>query len=168
MSIYEVIQNRRSIRKYQDREIPKEILDKILEAGRLAPSASNEQNWKFIMVTEPKLLQKVASSMPQDFGRDAKAILVSIGEKDSRQMRCEQPKATVDLSIATSYMQLVAWEEGIGSCWIGSFYADVVKEALNIPENMTPVALTTLGYPGENPDPRFRKSKDEVISYNKY
>lgn len=169
MSTFDTITQRRSIRKYEDRKIEKEILDKILEAGRLAPSASNRQDWKFIMVTEPDLLKKVAAAMPQDFGQDAAAILIGCGKNDNTDlMRCDQPKAPMDLSIATSYMQLVAWEEGIGSCWVGSFYTEPVREALNIPEDMTPITLTTLGYPAENPKARERKSSEEVISYNKY
>ncbi|MDO5718826.1 MAG: nitroreductase family protein [Tissierellia bacterium] len=168
MEVFEIIKKRRSIRKYKDEKIDKKILEKILEAGRLAPSTRNSQNWKFIMVTEKELLQKVASSMTQDFGREAQAIIVACGIKDSEYMKSNQPKTAIDISVATAYMQLVALEENIGSCWIGSFDAEIVREAIGIPSNMCAVTLTTLGYMDENPDARPRKEFDEVCKFNEY
>jgi nitroreductase len=83
-------------------------------------------------------------------------------------MSCGQQTAPVDLSIAMSYMILEAHELGLGTCWLGHFNADAVKAALDIPESVTVVAFTPIGYPAETPEARPRKSKEEVISYDKF
>lgn len=83
-------------------------------------------------------------------------------------MRCGQERYTVDLSIATSYMILEAHDQGLGTCWLGSFDEEKTKEILEIPEGVRVVAMTPLGYPDESPEMRKRKSMDEIVSYESY
>ncbi|HSH36112.1 nitroreductase family protein, partial [Schnuerera sp.] len=83
-------------------------------------------------------------------------------------MRGGQPRYTVDLSIATAYMILEAYEQGLGTCWLGSYDENMVKDVLGIPEEVRVVAITPLGYPDESPAPRPRKELGEIISYDKY
>lgn len=168
MNVKDAIQERRSIRKYLDKKIDRKILDQILEAGRLSHSARNMQEWKFIMVDDEDLIQKLVEGMKQDFGKQAAAMLVVCGKKESELMSSGQPRNTTDASIATAYMQLQAKELGIGSCWIGSFNPKHFNEILGVPEDMTAITLTILGYPAEDPDPRHRKPREDVISYNKF
>lgn len=168
MDVLDAIRDRRSVRKYSSRPIEEEKLELILEAGRLAPSSQNGQNWHFIVVQDKEKIEKLmeaADSQPSV--GEAPCALVVCGKK-RRIMDCGQPTDTVDCSIALSYMILEAHALGLGTCWLGHFYADKVKKALRIPEDVSVVAFTPLGYPAEVPDPRTRKEMKEIVSYDRY
>jgi nitroreductase len=164
MSTIDVILNRRSIRDYQDKEIPDDVLAEILEAGRQSPSAANRQPYHFVVVTDTKLKQELGGLLSR-FLKKAPVILVG----------CANPKAiltgkwaTIDTTIALENMVLAAWSLGIGSCWVGSFNEQKVKELLKIPNNWNVVALLPLGYPAETPKQRKKKQKDELFSHNQF
>lgn len=169
MEIFEAISNRRSIRKYEDREIEDEKINKILEAGRLAPSAGNRQEWKFIVVKDKETRKKfIEAANNQEFVGNASIILVACAMEPDYIMPCGQYAYTVDLSISMSFMMLEATDQGLGSCWLGAFDEDKVKELLNIPEDIRVVAVTTLGYPDEEPIQRPRKTMKQVVCYETY
>lgn len=168
MDVLSAIQGRRSIRKYSDKPVEKEKLMKVLEAARLSPSAKNMQEWKFIVVEDEEIREKLTEAIGQPFVGEAPVILVGCGTDPEGVMKGGQPRYTVDLSIATSYMILEAYEQGLGTCWLGTYDEDRVKEVLNIPEKVRVVAITPLGYPNEIPSQKPRKELDEIISYNKY
>ena len=169
MDVLTAIKERRSIRKYADKPVEEEKLQKVLEAARLSPSARNQQEWKFIVVKDPETRKKLTEeAIGQPFVGEAPIILVCCGTEPESIMRCGQPRYTVDLSIATAYMILAAYEQGLGTCWLGSFDENKVKEILDIPEGVRVVSITPLGYPDESPAPRPRKELDEIISYDKY
>jgi nitroreductase len=140
-----------------------------VEAGRIAPSASNEQKWKFIVVTELSLkLKLVKACYNQSSVAKAPAVLV-ICACDERNMRCGQPARTIDCSIALTFMMLEAVELGLGTCWLGDFYSDQVREILNIPEDFSVIAVAPIGYPtNTNQRSLTRKKKDEIVSYNEW
>lgn len=164
MDIMTAIQSRRSIRLYSSRPVEEEKLQRILEAGRLAPSASNLQNWKFIVVRQRELREQLMeASYGQAFVGQSPVILVCCSTDPDSVMKCGQPKSSVDVSIATSFMILEAVELGLGTCWLGSFQEERVKQILGIPANVRVVAMTPLGYPGEAPDPRPRKETEDVV-----
>jgi len=168
MDVMKAIETRRSIRKYFPTPVEQEKLTLLTEAARLSPSARNEQNWKFIVVRDPekmKIMYEAAFEQPH-MGEAPHAIVVC--GTDRRTMNCGQPTETVNPSIAMAYMLLEAHELGLGMCWMGRFKADVVKEALGIPEEVSVVAISPLGYPAESPEDRGRNPADEVISYDKY
>jgi nitroreductase len=168
MTVQEAIQTRRSVRKYDAREVEQEKLDLVLEAARLAPSAANQQQWRFILVRDREKLQKLlAASDNQPFVGEAPAAIVACAT-GSRVMDCGQPTGTVDLSIAMSFMLLRAHELGLGTCWLGHFFADQVKAALDIPDGVEVVAFTPVGYPLETPKARPRKPSGGVISFDKF
>lgn len=163
-TVFEAITQRKSIRRYEKTPIEKDKLNTLLEAARLAPTACNMQDFRFIMVDDPEIKNKVADAMGQPFGHDAAAILVGCGLKESQEMPCGQKRNAVDLSIATSFVILEAYELGLGACWIGNFQTAPVIEALNISEDMIPITMVTLGYPAGKP----RKPIDRVVSYNQF
>lgn len=168
MDVKDVVAARRSIRKFLPRPVEEEKLRAVLEAGQLAPSANNRQEWKFIAVTDPALRRGMAEACGgQRFVGEAPAVLVACALR-RHTMTCGQPAETVDVSIALSFMMLEAWEQGLGTCWLGFFYEEKVKELLGIPEDVTVVAVTPLGYPAENPGPRARKAFDTVVCREKY
>ena len=171
MKVLDVIKKRRSIRKYKEDLIPEKALMRVLEAARLAPSGKNFQPWKFIIVKDKALKEKLAqASAGQFFMAEAPIIIVGCGFPDNCYARMGRymKSWSVDVTIALDHLMLQAQEEGLGTCWIGSFEEEEVKAVLNIPENVKVLALTPLGYPEEIPRFRGRKSLDEIISYDRY
>ncbi|MDO5695635.1 MAG: nitroreductase family protein [Eubacteriales bacterium] len=168
MNVMEAIHARRSVRAYTDRPVSRTVLSEIMEAGRLAPSAKNLQDWRFIAVTDRAKLRALAKSMPQEHGGQCTAVIVACGKCEESRMKCNQPRPAVDLSIATAFMHLRATELGVGTCWMGHFDAEVVRTVLGIPEDMCAVTLTTLGYPAEMPAARPRRSREEVTAFESY
>ncbi|WP_077368160.1 nitroreductase family protein [Anaerosalibacter sp. Marseille-P3206] len=169
MDVLSAIKGRRSIRKYSSEPVEDEKLLKVLEAARLSPSARNVQEWKFIVVKDQETREKLTNeAICQPFVGEAPIILVCCGKETSGLMKCGQPRYTIDVSIATAYMVLEAYELGLGTCWLGSFDENKVKEILDIPQEVRVVAMTPLGYPSESPTQRPRKSLEEIISYDKY
>jgi nitroreductase len=171
MDFYQVIKKRRSVRKYKPDPIPDQILEKILEAGRIAPSAKNYQPWRFIVVKDPDLKkQLIKASRDQHFVGEGGAVVVGCALVDTAwgRMGGYMSSWSVDLSIALDHIILAAVNEGLGTCWIGAFDEKEVKRILHIPENVRVLALTPLGYPNEDPKDRGRKSLREIMSYDAY
>jgi nitroreductase len=162
MAIFDTIKDRRSIRTYKEECIPKDKLEKLLEAARLAPSAGNRQNWKFIVVENEQIKkQLVTASNNQAFVSTASHVIAGVGD-------FAQKWHQVDLAIALEHIALEAVELGLGTCWIGAFNEEDVKKILKIPQDKKVVALLTVGVPAESPDARPRKSLDEIVAYNEY
>jgi nitroreductase len=171
MKVLEAIQKRRSVRKYKEESIPEETLLRVLEAARLAPSGKNFQPWKFIIVKDKEIKERLAqASARQFFIAKAPIIIVGCGFPDNSYTRMGRymKSWSVDVTIALEHLILQAQEEGLGTCWIGSFEEEEVKAILNVPEEVKVLALTPLGYPDEIPRFRGRKSLDEIISYDRY
>lgn len=169
MEITEAIRSRRSIRKYQDRPIEEEKLLRVLDTGRMAPSARNLQDWKFIVVRDQdkrKMLSEAANGQP--YVEKASAVIVGCATEPENIMPCGQYCYPIDLAIALDHMSLAATSEGLGSCWIGAFQEDKVKEILDIPEKIRVVAMLILGYPAESPAARPRRKLDEIVVYDKW
>jgi len=163
------IRKRRSIRSYQDREVEEATLNQVLEAARLAPSANNRQEWKFVVVREKVIKQRLAEAANgQTFVAQAPVVIVACATESQSVMMCGQPRYTVDVSIAVAFMVLQAAALGLGTCWIGAFDETTVKNILRVPENIRVVAITPLGYPtGEYPS-RPRKELSQITSFETY
>lgn len=169
MDVLSAIRDRRSVRSYSSKEVEDEKLDKVLEAARLSPSASNRQSWKFIVVRDAEMRAKLADAANgQMFIAQAPVIIACCGTDPDGVMMCGQHRHSVDLSIATSYMILEAHEQGLGTCWLGSFDEKKVKELLGIPANVRVVTMTPLGYPAGAVSKTPRKQPGDVICYEKY
>jgi len=171
MDFYDVIRQRKSVRKYKSDPIPDEVLNRILEAGRIAPSAKNIQPWHFIVIKDPVIKERIAeASRGQLFMADADVILCGCALEDIAwgRMGGYMSSFAVDLTIAMDHMILAATNEGLGTCWIGAFDEKAAKEILGVPENVRIVALTPVGYPAEEPKDRGRKKLKEIMSYDKY
>jgi nitroreductase len=170
MDVMEAIKKRCSVRSYQNRGIEKEKLDKILEAARLAPSASNRQEWRFVVVEDKdtrQLLAKAAKN--QLFVGEAPVVIAACAKTDGHLMTCGQACYPIDMAIAIDHMVLEATEEGLGTCWIGAFYEDQVKEILGIPKDIRVVELLTLGYPAKpSPGSKDRLSIEEIVMHEKW
>ncbi|MHB1315009.1 MAG: nitroreductase family protein [Christensenellales bacterium] len=168
MELFEALKSRRSIRKYKSMPIRKDTLEKILEAARLAPSAANKQQWKFVVVEDPALIQKmVAVAGEQAFVGASAAVIAACGQ-NSGMMTCDQKRNTVDVAIACTHIILSAHDQGVGTCWLGRYSQHDVKKLLGVPDDWEVVALLTMGYPDETPAPRSRKPLEEIVSFNRF
>jgi nitroreductase len=169
MGDFTAISQRSSVRAYKATDVEEDKLKKILEAGRLSPSASNRQEWKFIVVRDKETKKKLAkAAFGQTFIGEAPVVIVACGTESKTIMACGQPAYTVDVSIACAFMILQAYELGLGTCWIGAFKEDEVKKILKIPEEVRVVAMTPLGYPDQPPSQKSRKDLDQIVCYGKY
>jgi nitroreductase len=169
MDVFTAISERRSVRAFRDADIEKFKLLKILEAARLAPSAKNMQEWKFIVVQNAETRKKLAvAANGQTFAGQAPVIIVACGTAPEYIMPCGQNAYTMDVSIACTHMILEAYDLGIGSCWLGAFNETEVKNILNIPKSVRVVAMIPFGY-ADQPVPAIsRKKLDDIVSYDKY
>lgn len=171
MNVMEAIKARYSVRSYQEKEVEEEKLLAILEAARMAPSASNRQEWRFIIVKDKTTREKLMEAAKgQQFVAQAPIIIACCAVTNNHVMSCGQLCYPIDVSIAIDHMTLKAAEEGLGTCWIGAFFEDKAKKILGIPE--TPevrlVELLTLGYPDDTIKPKKRLSLDKIIMYEKW
>ena len=167
--VLEVIRKRQSVRSYQDKEIPEDVLQQVLKAGRLAPSASNKQCWKFIVVKDEDLRKKlVPACKNQKFIGEAPVVIAGCATNPDYVMTCGEHSYPIDLAIALDHMSLQAAALGLGTCWIGAFYQDQVKEILGVPEDVRVVSLMPLGYPKGLGTKTERKPLSEIICYDKY
>lgn len=169
MNVMEAIRQRRSIRAYEDRSIEEEKLQAVLDAGRLAPSACNRQEWRYIVVRDPAMRTDLAEAANgQKFVGEAPVVLVACAKTDGHKMSCGEACYPIDVAISLDHITLKAVEEGLGTCWIGAFDQPAVKKLLNIPEDVRVVQLMPLGYPADEPVERSRLSLDEIVIPEKW
>ena len=166
MDVMEAIGKRRSIRSYQDRPVEDEKLQAVLEAGRLAPSARNLQEWRYVVVRDRDLRAKLAEAANgQTFVGEAPVVLVACAKTDGHKMSCGERSYPIDVAISLDHISLKAVEEGLGTCWVGAFDADAVRKLLDIPDDIRVVELMPLGYPASEPAARPRLALDEIVSH---
>lgn len=169
MDVSEAIRKRRSIRKYQARKVENDKIERVLEAGRLAPSAKNLQEWRFIVVRDDGRRRRLAEAAKgQTFVGEAPVVIAACATMTDYVMTCGQLTYPINLAIAVEHMVLQAVAEGLGTCWIGAFYEEEVKKILNIPPEVRVVALLPLGYPDESPHPRPRKEIGEIVAFESW
>lgn len=177
-SFLELAAARQSDRSYEPgRVIGREVLECILEAGRLAPSACNGQPWHFTVVTDPQLLVEVGkatSSLGMNrFVKDASALVLITLEPTNitSKLGCgikDKDFPIMDLGIASAYMTLAAEDEGIGSCILGWFDEKKIKELVGIPQKKRLMLIISLGYNLKPKRKKIRKDFDKVVSFEKY
>ncbi len=180
-SFLELIKKRQSVRKYTSRPVEPEKLHRCLEAARLAPSASNSQPWRVVVVDDPELVKKVAQatigplSTFNNFVSQAPVIIALIIEKMTATAQIgaylkNREYPLIDIGIAAEHFCLQAAEDGLGTCMLGWFDEKEVKKLLQIPRGKRIGLLITLGYAPENYPLRKknRKGMEEVVRYNSY
>ena len=165
MSLLDLILTRRSIRKYEDKDIPEDVLQQILETGRQAPSAVNRQPIHFVIVNDRNVLKNLCDNLITRFVK--RAPLAIVGCANTKSLLTGK-WAVVDATIAMQNMVIAALTFGIGSCWIGACNEKKVKELLKIPDNWKVVALLTFGYPAEQPKQKKKKPYEEMFSFNNF
>lgn len=180
MKFLELAEKRQSVRKYSERPVEREKIERCLRAAQLAPSACNSQPWSFIIVDEPELRQKVAKETYNTlvafnkFALQAPVMVVLVLEPATatsqiggRIKKKEYP--LIDIGITAAHFCLQAAEEGLGTCMIGWFNEKVLKKILNIPDKRSIGLLISMGYPeNEEIRPKKRKDLESIFEFNKY
>jgi nitroreductase len=171
MDVFEAVQQRKSVRAYTDEPVSKEKLEKILEAGRLAPSARNTEPWHFVVVTDKEKRKILSKGTYAKFLTQSPVVIVALGDKEA-----SADWYAVDVSLAVENMVLTAQAEGLGTCCVGSFDEPEVHQLVKAPSNFEVLLLLAVGYPKEKLDvarkllllQRPRKNLSEVASQEEF
>jgi len=163
MSVIDLLLSRRSIRKYKKDQVSQDNVQRILEAGRYAPSASNGQPWHFVLLTDLKIKEQLSHREWSGFVRESAFTIVGCAYQGSEYSR---KWSVIDTTIALENMVVAAWGLGIGSCWVGDFDEAYVRRLLGVPNDWKIIALISFGYPDEAPHASPRKPLSEIVSYN--
>ncbi len=153
MEFMEVVRKRRSVRSYSDRPVEDEKLEAMLEAARLAPSWVNKQCWHYIILKDKNNIAKVTSATMifNKFLNTAPVLVVVCGDPEKSGSHNGLDYFLVDVAISLEHFVLAGTDQGLGTCWIGGFNEEQIKEILSIPERIRVVALTPVGYQSEEP-----------------
>lgn len=154
MKFLELVKDRYSVRSFKKDAIEGEKLDAIIEAGRVAPTACNNQPQKIYIVKSEEKLNALSGVCRFTFGAPTILVIGYDKERDwKNKLMPGYGSGETDAAIVCTHMMLAAWELGIGSCWVGYFNADDVARALELPENIVVTAMLPIGYPAENAEP---------------
>jgi len=160
-----VIKSRVSVRKYLDKEIPKEILEDIIDCGRLAPTGNNRQPWTFLVVTDKNLKSKLADLCAYGkFLREAGAAILIFCEKDA-------DLGLEDACVSAENIIIAAQAYGLGTCWVHSYrteHSEAVKKLVKCPPNLELMAILAVGYPAEIPQRPEKKELSEVLKWQTF
>jgi len=173
MDVFEAIRARRSVRRFKPDEVPDELVDKVLEAARWAPSAGNCQGRDLIVVRDAGVKRELCeAALNQRFIEDAPLnIVVCANARRSAQRygyRGRELYCLLDAAASAQNILLAVHAVGLGACWIGAFNDGRVKNALNLPEWLRPVAIIPVGYPDETPWTTPRLSLKDVVHVDRY
>lgn len=170
MDVYDAISKRKSVRGFTEEGVSEEIISRLLEAGRQAPSASNRQEWRFIVVRDQAMRNQLAEAAHgQKFVGEAPVVLACCAETDEHVMPCGHLCYPIDVAIAIDHITLCAAAEGLGTCWIGAFDEKQVKKLLDIPSPIRVVGLLPLGYPTDpSTVEKNRLPFEDIVKYERW
>lgn len=171
MDVFETIKGRRSIRKYKSESIPKELIKKLLDVARWAPSGGNIQPWRFIVIDDKNMLELIRKVSPGYLGDSPLAILVCSDKEKAYKVGGALGRdylSIADCAMAVQNILLAAYALGLGTCVVKSFSHNAIKEILEIPEGIEPELLVIVGYPDQTPTPPKRIPLSEISYLNKY
>jgi len=169
MEFKDIVVKRQSVRTYLDKPVGEDKLSRILESARLAPSAHNGQPWKFVVVRDSQKRQEMMQACNnQTMIGQAPVVIVAVAINTDWVMPCGLSSYPIDLAIAVEHMVLTAVEEGLGSCWVGAFSQEKVKEVLGIPDKCVVVGILPVGFSNQIRGPSPRKSLEEIICYERF
>jgi nitroreductase len=167
MDFQELIRIRRSIRAYQPAALPDDVLQRVLDAGRVAPTACNLQPFQLLVVSDPQVRAQFKAVFCREWFWKAPVIIAGCVEPAKAWVRSDGFNAAeVDIAIVMDHIILAATEEGLGTCWVCAFDEVKAKEILGVPDGVRIVAMTPLGYPAAEPGPFMRKPLRELVRKN--
>lgn len=165
--LFEIITRRRSVRSFRSDPVPDDLIDRLIEAARWAPSAGNMQPWEFYVVRDERTRRMLAvASWGQDFLARAPVVIVVCAVPGRSAVRYGERGIDLyclqDTALAGQNILLAAAVLGLGSCWVGAFDEDAVSAALEAPPGLRPVGIIPVGYPGGVPHPPRRRERAEI------
>ena len=170
MELYEVVRRRKSVRSFKTTPVPDDVLERVLDAARLAPSARNDQEWRYVILRNRDSIRRVSKAASDHrFIDEAPVLIVCCAETDRRLMSCGHYAYAIDAAISIDHLTLAATAEGLGTCWIGGFNPSAVRPILGIPDSIEIVELLPLGYPMDDSIvEKNRKSLEEIVFYDRW
>ena len=165
MYCVEEILNRRSIRKFKDKAVSEEVINNILKAGRLAPTATNQQPWYFIVARNQQEKEAFIFSGFNKFVTEADFIVLGVYKKSEVVI---EKLSLMDVTIALQNMVITATVQGVGSCWMGAFDENKLRDTLNLPDDCITVGAVAFGIPDEQPKQPPKKQLNEIVHFNKW
>ncbi|MBI4145133.1 nitroreductase family protein [Candidatus Woesearchaeota archaeon] len=172
-TVLEAIRTRRSIRKYLDLPLEFEKVGRVLDAGRLAPSAGNLQDWKFVLVVQPEKRLQIAEACLQQYWVATAPVLIIVCSEPKKSERYygkrgEDLYSTLNAGAAVENMLLAAHGQGLGACWVSAFDDAMLRRAISVPDNAKPLAVITLGYPDEKPVAPLKFELHNIVFFERY
>ena len=167
MDVLKAIKGRRSIRRFTEEPLAEGVLERLLDAARWAPTASNQQRWRFVVVTSPTVKKLIRQFAPGIFVMPAAFVVICV-EKEPDATPMAEVSYVVDCGIAAQNLMLAAYAMGIGSCPALSYAKAAISEILDLPEGIEPVLVITLGYPAEAPEPPARLALNRIAFSDGY
>lgn len=172
MEFEDLIERRRSIRRFRPAPVPEEALDRILHAANRAPSAGNRQAYKIVVIRSDEMKARLArAAYGQDFIEDAPLVLLFLTDpmrSTSRYGRRGEFYAVQDATIACTFAHLMASDLGLGSVWIGAFNDGEVARCVGAPQDMRPIAILPIGWPAEEPAPTRRRDLGDMVVHESF
>jgi nitroreductase len=173
MNVLEAIKGRRSIRAFKSDDVSTEVVEELIDAAIWAPSAGNIQPWEFIIVRESKIKKSLAEAALDQSSIEEAPVVIVVCANENRSFQGYGARGKTlyciqDTAAATENLLLFAYSFGLGTCWIGAFREDEVREILKIPSGVRPMAMIPVGYAAETPLPRKRRPRNLIVHYEKF
>jgi len=166
MEFQELIAQRYSVRAYKPDDVPSNMIDKILEAARLAPTAANRQSFKLFVIKTAGFKDELKNIYHQEWFTQAPYVIGICGIPEGNWIRKDGKNyADVDSAIVMDHVILAATNMGLGTCWIGAFDPNAARKFLELPQGMEPIAFTPIGYPADHVRIKKRKPIDKLVRY---
>ena len=168
MKFQELAKKRYSVRAYKPDDVPQDVIDNILEAARMAPTAVNSQSFKLFVIKTAGFRDELKKVYHREWFSQAPYVIGICGIPEENWVRKDGKNyVDVDSAIVMDHVILAATDLGLGTCWIGAFDPVAAKKFLDLPSGMEPIAFTPIGYPADNPGIKRRKPVDELVRYIK-
>ncbi|MFC1987180.1 nitroreductase family protein [Chloroflexota bacterium] len=166
MKFLKLAKQRYSVRAYKFNPVEEDKLNQVLEAARLAPTASNRQPFQLIVIHTAGKQEELSRIYPRPWFVQAPIVICACGTPDQAWVRRDSKNyCDVDVTIAMDHLILAAADLGLGTCWIAAFDPVAAREVLGLPDGVEPIAFTPLGYPDDQPREKMRKSITELVRY---
>jgi len=169
MGFQELVGKRYSVRSYKSDPVPEELLQKVLEVARLAPTAHNFQPFKFVVLRTAGREEELKRIYARDWLSQAPLVVIACAVYEGAWLRMDKKNyAEVDVTIAMDHLIMAATDLGLGTCWIAAFNPQELRAALKLPEGVEPIALTPIGYAADQPKEKKRKPLSELVRYERW
>jgi len=165
----ELIKKRYSVRAYKPDQVEDEVLNQVLEAARLAPTAANRQPFQLVVIPTAGREAELKRIYPSGWFTQAPLVICACGiPAKGWTSRDSKNYTDVDVAIVMDHLILAAANLGLGTCWIGAFDPAAAREVLGLPDGVEPIAFTPLGYPADQPRPKKRKALSDLVRYERW